>query len=178
VWSLRSGGGGAEETVKVTGSLSSNHGEIALQWAVEGAGIVLRSQWDAQPYLHSGELVQYCPSTRKAPTSGQSTPAPRRLAKVRVCVNSWNSNWHRRTGRILVRPPLRLVTQVVCRMRFKTPVSAVNNFGVRKYFGQFGIQQHQIRTTPLFRVVFSAYALSKFLADTQAGLHRQFYPCS
>jgi LysR family transcriptional activator of dmlA len=86
VWSLRSRGG-AEETVKVTGSLSSNHGEIALQWAVEGAGIVLRSQWDAQPYLHSGELVQVLPQYTQS--ANVWAVYPQRLAgsaKVRVCV--------------------------------------------------------------------------------------------
>ncbi|NVM79069.1 LysR family transcriptional activator of dmlA [Duganella sp. SG902] len=85
VWSLRSGAN--EETVKVTGSLSSNHGEIALQWAVAGAGIVLRSHWDAQPYLHSGELVQVLPQYSQS--ANVWAVYPQRLAgsaKVRVCV--------------------------------------------------------------------------------------------
>jgi len=88
VWALRSGSGsGAEETVKVTGSLSSNHGEIALQWAVAGAGIVLRSHWDAQPHLHSGELVQVLPQYTQS--ANVWAVYPQRLAgsaKVRVCV--------------------------------------------------------------------------------------------
>jgi LysR family transcriptional activator of dmlA len=86
VWALRSGSG-AEETVKVTGSLSSNHGEIALQWAVAGAGIVLRSHWDAQPHLHSGELVQVLPQYTQS--ANVWAVYPQRLAgsaKVRVCV--------------------------------------------------------------------------------------------
>lgn len=88
VWALRAGSGsGAEETVKVTGSLSSNHGEIALQWAVAGAGIVLRSHWDAQPHLHSGELVQVLPQYTQS--ANVWAVYPQRLAgsaKVRVCV--------------------------------------------------------------------------------------------
>nr|WP_315249114.1 LysR substrate-binding domain-containing protein [uncultured Duganella sp.] len=86
VWSLRAGGG-AQETVKVTGSLSSNHGEIALQWAVAGAGIVLRSQWDAQPHLDSGELVPILPQYTQS--ANVWAVYPQRLAgsaKVRVCV--------------------------------------------------------------------------------------------
>jgi LysR family transcriptional activator of dmlA len=86
VWSLR-GADGGEETVKVTGSLSSNHGEIALQWALAGAGIVLRSQWDAQPHLHSGELVQILPQYTQS--ANVWAVYPQRLAgsaKVRVCV--------------------------------------------------------------------------------------------
>jgi LysR family transcriptional activator of dmlA len=88
VWALRTGSGsGTEEAVKVTGSLSSNHGEIALQWAVAGAGIVLRSHWDAQPHLHSGELVQILPQYTQ--NANVWAVYPQRLAgsaKVRVCV--------------------------------------------------------------------------------------------
>ena len=85
VWRLRHGAG--EESVKVTGPLSSNHGEIALQWAVAGAGIVLRSLWDAQVQLDRGELVQVLPAyTQEA---NVWAVYPQRLAssaKVRVCV--------------------------------------------------------------------------------------------
>ncbi len=42
--------------VKVRGPLSSNHGEIAVDWALAGHGIVLRSEWDVAGYLHSGRL--------------------------------------------------------------------------------------------------------------------------
>lgn len=55
-WHLRAGG--RQETVKVRGALSSNDGECALAWALEGHGIVLRSRWDAAPYLRSGRLRQ------------------------------------------------------------------------------------------------------------------------
>jgi LysR family transcriptional activator of dmlA len=86
VWRLRQGA--AEEVVKVTGPLSTNHGEIALQWAVAGAGIVLRSLWDAQPHLDRGELVHVLPGyTQQA---NVWAVYPQRLAssaKVRVCVD-------------------------------------------------------------------------------------------
>jgi DNA-binding transcriptional LysR family regulator len=55
-WHLRSGG--KQETVKVRGALSSNDGECALAWALDGHGILMRSQWDAAPYLRSGRLRQ------------------------------------------------------------------------------------------------------------------------
>lgn len=42
--------------VKVAGHLSSNHGEVAVDWAVAGHGIVLRSEWDVASALESGEL--------------------------------------------------------------------------------------------------------------------------
>jgi DNA-binding transcriptional LysR family regulator len=55
VWHLSSGR--RQETVKVRGALSTNDGETALAWALEGYGILMRSQWDAAPYLRSGRLV-------------------------------------------------------------------------------------------------------------------------
>ena len=53
-WHFRSGA--RQETVKVRGPLSTNDGEAALSWALDGHGIVLRSEWDAAPYLRSGQL--------------------------------------------------------------------------------------------------------------------------
>jgi DNA-binding transcriptional LysR family regulator len=46
------------ETVKVHGKLSTNDGEVALNWALEGHGILMRAEWDVAKYLHSGRLVQ------------------------------------------------------------------------------------------------------------------------
>ncbi|RTZ47991.1 LysR family transcriptional regulator [Candidimonas sp. SYP-B2681] len=46
------------ETVKVRGRVSTNDGESALAWALDGHGILLRSEWDAVPYLRSGRLRQ------------------------------------------------------------------------------------------------------------------------
>jgi DNA-binding transcriptional LysR family regulator len=44
------------EVVKVHGSLSSNDGDIVLGWALDGHGILIRSEWDAAKYLESGRL--------------------------------------------------------------------------------------------------------------------------
>lgn len=44
------------EVVKVHGSLSSNDGDIVLGWALDGHGILIRSEWDAARYLESGRL--------------------------------------------------------------------------------------------------------------------------
>lgn len=49
------------ETVRVRGDLSSNSGEVILQWALDGHGIALRSQWDARKYIEAGELTQILP---------------------------------------------------------------------------------------------------------------------
>ena len=44
------------ETVKVHGSLSSNDGEVALNWVLDGHGLMLRAEWDIAKYLRSGRL--------------------------------------------------------------------------------------------------------------------------
>ncbi|RQO38448.1 LysR family transcriptional regulator [Herminiimonas sp. KBW02] len=48
--------GNKQETVKVRGSLSANDGECATTWALDGHGVVMRSEWDIAPYLRSGRL--------------------------------------------------------------------------------------------------------------------------
>ncbi len=48
----------AWKQVKTEGSLTSNDGAIAVQWALDGHGIVLRAQWDVQAHLNTGRLVQ------------------------------------------------------------------------------------------------------------------------
>jgi DNA-binding transcriptional LysR family regulator len=50
--------GKRHETVKVHGVLSSNDGEATLVWALDGQGILMRSEWDATTYLQSGRLKQ------------------------------------------------------------------------------------------------------------------------
>lgn len=54
IWHLSSGQ--QKKTVKVRGTLSSNDGETALSWALDGHGILMRSEWDIAKYLHSGRL--------------------------------------------------------------------------------------------------------------------------
>ncbi len=46
------------ESVKVRGGLSTNDGEVALNWALEGHGILMRAEWNLARYLRSGELVE------------------------------------------------------------------------------------------------------------------------
>jgi len=46
------------DTVKVHGKLSTNDGEVALNWALEGRGILMRAEWDVAKYLRSSRLVQ------------------------------------------------------------------------------------------------------------------------
>jgi LysR family transcriptional regulator, transcriptional activator for dmlA len=44
------------ETVKVRGTLSSNDGATSLVWALDGHGILMRSEWDTAPFVRNGQL--------------------------------------------------------------------------------------------------------------------------
>lgn len=56
--------GSAGETVKVRGNLTTNDGEIAVNWALDGHGILMRAEWDIERYLESGRLVRVLPAYR------------------------------------------------------------------------------------------------------------------
>ncbi len=63
VWRLISGRGTHRRTeaVKTRGNLSTNDGEIAVNWALDGHGILMRAEWDIERHLRSGRLVQVLP---------------------------------------------------------------------------------------------------------------------
>lgn len=52
------------ESVKVRGNLTTNDGEIAVNWALDGHGILMRAEWDIKRYLDSGRLIQVLPQYR------------------------------------------------------------------------------------------------------------------
>ena len=58
------GDNGPGELVKVRGNLTTNDGEIAVNWALDGHGILMRAEWDIERYLESGRLVQVLPQYR------------------------------------------------------------------------------------------------------------------
>ena len=63
LWRLSSGRGGAmtTEAVKTRGTLTTNDGEIAVNWALDGHGILMRAEWDIDRFLKDGRLVQVLP---------------------------------------------------------------------------------------------------------------------
>jgi DNA-binding transcriptional LysR family regulator len=63
VWRLASGRGrnASTEAVKIRGNLTTNDGEIAVNWALDGHGILMRAEWDIDRYLRNGRLVQVLP---------------------------------------------------------------------------------------------------------------------
>ncbi len=56
IWRLSRGK--QSESVKVRGSLSTNDGEVALNWALDGQGILMRAEWNLADHLRSGRLVE------------------------------------------------------------------------------------------------------------------------
>ncbi len=54
IWRFRKDG--IEHAHKVSGTLSSNDGEVTVGLALEGHGLILRSRWDVQEHLESGRL--------------------------------------------------------------------------------------------------------------------------
>ncbi len=86
-WHLRHGD--ANEWVKVRSHLSTNDGTSALGWALDGQGILVRSQWEVASLLQSGQLKPVLPEWSLPAAdihlvfqASQQTPA-----KVRVLVD-------------------------------------------------------------------------------------------
>jgi len=96
VWRLR--GDGGEASLKVGGALSSNSGEAALAWALDGRGIVLRSVWQVAPLLAAGRLQTVLPGwTQPADVWAVYPMRLERSAKLRVAVE-FLEQWFRERG--------------------------------------------------------------------------------
>jgi DNA-binding transcriptional LysR family regulator len=87
IWRL--GRGRRAVSVKVRGALSSNDGDVALGWALDGHGILLRSEWDLAKYLASGRLQVVLPDYTPPPADLFVFYASRKQlpAKVRVFID-------------------------------------------------------------------------------------------
>lgn len=85
MWRLK--GPNGPVSLKVGGSLSTNNGEVAHKWAIDGHGILLRSIWDVKANLDSGKLVRILPEySQEANVWAVYTSRLSSSAKVRVCV--------------------------------------------------------------------------------------------
>lgn len=81
---LARGRGAQAETVKTRGSLTTNDGGIAVEWALDGHGILLRAEWDIRKYLASGRLVQVLPQYRTPDADIYAVYPPRHQTTARV----------------------------------------------------------------------------------------------
>lgn len=77
------------EVVKVRGAMTSNDGDIALGWTLEGHGIMIRSEWDLNKYVAARRLKIILPQFTLEPAdlflyypSRQNLPA-----RVRVFID-------------------------------------------------------------------------------------------
>src|SRR4051812_33379275 len=63
IWRLANGRGKGASTdaVKIRGNLATNDGEIAVNWALDGHGVLMRAEWDIDRYLRSGRLIHVLP---------------------------------------------------------------------------------------------------------------------
>jgi DNA-binding transcriptional LysR family regulator len=72
------------ESVKIRGNLTTNDGEIAVNWALDGHGILLRAAWDIERYLESGRLVEVLPGYKTPDADIYAVYAPRHQLSARI----------------------------------------------------------------------------------------------
>ncbi|HET6704481.1 LysR family transcriptional regulator [Amycolatopsis sp.] len=73
--------------VQVRGRLSSNDGDIATGWALQGHGVIMRSEWQVRAHLESGALVRVLPDVPTPPADiyalrAGDAPVPRRISEL------------------------------------------------------------------------------------------------
>ena len=88
LWRFASGKGKVKkeftDSVKVRGNLTTNDGGIAVNWALDGLGIVLRAEWDVAQHLKSGRLIQVMKSFETPDADIYAVYAERHKTSVRV----------------------------------------------------------------------------------------------
>ena len=88
LWRFSSGKGKSKneftDSAKVRGNLTTNDGGIAVNWALDGRGIVLRAEWDVTQHLQSGRLIQVMKSFETPDADIYAVYAERHKTSVRV----------------------------------------------------------------------------------------------
>ena len=82
VWRLARGK--ESETVKVHGPLSTNDGEVALGWARDGHGILMRAEWNVAADLAGGALEEVLPGWSLPPADIHAVYAERLNLSAKV----------------------------------------------------------------------------------------------
>lgn len=74
------------ETVRIVPSYTSNDGTVAREWAEQGLGLVLRSEWDAAESIARGTLVRVLPdwALDSAPVTALVPTRQGRTARVQA----------------------------------------------------------------------------------------------
>ena len=88
LWRFSSGKGKSKneftDSAKVRGNLTTNDGGIAVNWALDGRGIVLRTEWDVTQHLKSGRLIQVMKNFETPDADIYAVYAERHKTSVRV----------------------------------------------------------------------------------------------
>jgi LysR family transcriptional regulator, transcriptional activator for dmlA len=81
------------QTIKTRGALTTNDGSVAVAWALNSHGIVLRAEWDVRSHLQRGKLIQVLPKFHApdADIYAITLPQSHNTARVREFVNSVQS---------------------------------------------------------------------------------------
>jgi len=84
---------GAQVRVKVKGDRDANDGDLLRRWAIEGAGVVLKSAWDVVDDIRDGRLepilVKFCPADIDLQIV--LPPNPRRPRRVAIVADALRS---------------------------------------------------------------------------------------
>lgn len=72
------------DSTKVRGNLTTNDGGIAVNWALDGRGIVLRAEWDVNQHIESGRLIQIMKNYETPDADIYAVYAQRHKTSVRV----------------------------------------------------------------------------------------------
>jgi DNA-binding transcriptional LysR family regulator len=67
MWHFTPENRGKQVRVRIDPSLSSNDGDVVRAWALAGAGIIMRSEWDVADDIHAGRLVRLLDRWRLPP---------------------------------------------------------------------------------------------------------------
>jgi DNA-binding transcriptional LysR family regulator len=98
-WRLVDSGGQAIE-VRAASRLRSNSGEVALDWALAGCGLVMNSWVDVEADLRTGRLVHVLPEWRSDPAPVCALfPSSRQLpSRVRLFIDAMADWLNKRAG--------------------------------------------------------------------------------
>lgn len=83
----RFGDAGNPRQVRVRGRLSSNDGDVVTDWALQGRGVIMRSEWHIRSHLESGALVRVLPDVPTPPADiyallSDDVHVPRRISAL------------------------------------------------------------------------------------------------
>jgi len=58
MWKFNASNTNKSESIRISPKLACNDGRVVKQWALDGYGIISRSEWDVAPELKNGSLVR------------------------------------------------------------------------------------------------------------------------